>query len=293
MEGILVEQVFLEWAEPKFHVIQLGVMSGSGSNASDKICVVCRAGGSNKFGSLGFLYSIPYPCACQGLTAVHEECMQSFSKTRPCTTCRREICQVFRDGLTIIKTGPTADVAVVAPAALPGAELYGHYRSYYPNGTVKKECVYRAGSLEGPFATFYENGGAHESAVYLRGMRNGEYRRWFDNSQIEVECTYESGREQGLYKAWHRNGRVHVITQYRFGMMHGLYREYYESGLPARECSYYAGQLVGTYIEWGIDGEKTQEFTLPGGGWLGEHLGPAVGEAVGNALERVYSWLGY
>ena len=257
------------------------------SSGSEHLCVVCRAGGSVKFGALGYLYSIPYPCACPGLTAVHEECMQSFSKARPCTTCRREVSQVFRDGLVLRKSDE--EVAVVSATG----ESFGQYRSYYPNGTIKKDCIYRCGSLQGPFATFFDNGARHETAVYLHGVRHGEYKRWFDNSQVEVECSYESGREQGLYKAWHRNGRIHNITQYRFGMTHGLYREYYESGLPARECTYYAGQLVGTYIEWGIDGEKTQEFTLPGGGWVGERLGPAVGEAVGSALDKMYNWLGY
>lgn len=96
----------------------------------------------------------------------------------------------------------------------------GKFIWYYPNGNIRKECLFENNKLY------------------------GEYKVWHSNSNLKQLSIYRDGLLEGISKTWSESGNIIKVVEYKDGLKHGKFRTYYSSGKPLRIETYKNDNLI-------------------------------------------------
>lgn len=93
---------------------------------------------------------------------------------------------------------------------------HGVFRSWYENGKIQSEKLFKNNRLAGPYKKWHENGELWKNYtvydIYSDGIwknkYEGEFVIYFKNGQIKEVGNYENGEKVGTWKKYNENGDV-------------------------------------------------------------------------------------
>ncbi|MFK7781751.1 toxin-antitoxin system YwqK family antitoxin [Psychroserpens sp.] len=101
---------------------------------------------------------------------------------------------------------------------------HGHYKKWFPDGSLSFEANYVDGLQEGKAKTWWKNGNLRSESNYKNGIVNGIQRQWYKSGVKFKEMTIVNGQEQGMQKAWRQNGKIYNNYEAKNGRIFGLKR---------------------------------------------------------------------
>ena len=154
---------------------------------------------------------------------------------------------------------------------------HGKYTAYHENGTVREECTYVEGKLEGertifnkegkieikeiykdnilngPYTTYHANGKVKLEGEYVDNVLKGIVKGYYPSGSLKEEVTFENSREDGPFKEYHENGKIKWEGTYRMGNNEfGLLQKYNEEGVLIQKMMCDDKAICTT--TWTIDG---------------------------------------
>ena len=82
----------------------------------------------------------------------------------------------------------------------------GTYKSYFADGTKKKEVSYKDGKLSGVCNTWFINGRLNEELHYEDGKLNGPDNEYYETGKIKEKSFYKNGKLDGLDQKFDNDG---------------------------------------------------------------------------------------
>ena len=154
----------------------------------------------------------------------------------------------------------------------------GHWKEYYPNGSLKAEGDYNNGKKTGTWKYFHSNGKLEQTGLYNKdGKPEGIWRWYFDSGQLVREENYYKGKRDGLSEEFDENGVLIEMGEYYDGLEDGpwfkLIGDYYQRG------SYRDGLRTGMWYDYHLQSNenKTDSLLIFKGGFIedlpdGKHI---------------------
>ena len=98
----------------------------------------------------------------------------------------------------------------------------GKWISYYDNGQIKEEEIYKENSenliLSDEVIKKYRDQDGSWTNYYKRD-RDGKWTIYYDNGQIKKEGIYKDGWKNGIWIEWHDNGQKKVECRHKGTMI--------------------------------------------------------------------------
>ena len=117
------------------------------------------------------------------------------------------------------------------------------YYSYHTK-SVSNRVEYSAGKHDGKEQSFYPDGKVAEEIIWRNDLKDGHWKQFFDNGQIKSTATYISGKLEGIYTAYHPNGTKHIEGAYKHDIPHGEWKRYDENVKPVATIKYTNGVIT-------------------------------------------------
>ena len=111
---------------------------------------------------------------------------------------------------------------------------------------LRYEWEYKDGKrVDGISKSWYENGQLSKEVVWKKGKRHGVYTHWHDNGQKWKEVTFKDGFSYGLQTWWYENGQKKsegiFLGQTTENRPDGKWTYWYENGKKQKEIFYESG----------------------------------------------------
>ena len=87
----------------------------------------------------------------------------------------------------------------------------------HANGKPRMVGHVANGKEEGICRTWYPNGQLKDECVYKDGRRTGLYKGWHENGKPSFESSFKDGKEDGLCKGWDDAGKLSYELKYKDG----------------------------------------------------------------------------
>lgn len=87
-------------------------------------------------------------------------------------------------------------------------------RSYYPEGQVMIEGIFKDGKRNGQWTSYYQNGKKQSVNYYLDDQTHGDYMLYHENGIIKIEGEYNFGIQTGGWKAYDEDGTLLTYNYY-------------------------------------------------------------------------------
>lgn len=110
---------------------------------------------------------------------------------------------------------------------------HGVWKTFFPDESVKTECTYNYGKLDGYFKEFDAQG----NLLYIKKYANDE--EIFDAPEL---ASYEVRTD------YYKNGKPRIVASYKDGVPEGTRREYDQEGKVVKGYIFKAGVIVGEGI---------------------------------------------
>lgn len=132
---------------------------------------------------------------------------------------------------------------------------YGHYREWYPEGSLKLDAFVISGvadltlaaeqswMFDGSSQVWDEKGNILASIHYLSGVLNGCSLYFHSNGQIWKRVPFTRGQIDGAYEIYLENGDLLQTTEYANGIKHGVSRRFWSKDKLSAEEFYTDGVL--------------------------------------------------
>jgi antitoxin component YwqK of YwqJK toxin-antitoxin module len=125
----------------------------------------------------------------------------------------------------------------------------GYHKSYYENGIVAAECLYRNGKLNGLLLTRDADGTTLLEANYHDGKYEGEFKNYHETGELISKGSFKNNVQVGVWTWFHLNGNKEAEANFINGKKEGeetfwsesgeiVKREYYKNGKLIREEAY-------------------------------------------------------
>lgn len=99
-------------------------------------------------------------------------------------------------------------------------------------------------SKTGICKTFYENGKVKSEEIYKNGVKAGICKYYYENGKLQYEECYDGyGQKEGTYRTYYKNGQLESSYTYKDGQKHGIFKEFLEDGKLRNEGKYENGEL--------------------------------------------------
>lgn len=119
------------------------------------------------------------------------------------------------------------------------------FKTYYPNGKVKREGHFKDGLKDGEWITYWINGNVKVSEIFLGGENTGESKSYYINGQLEDYISRKSQGDYDEHASYHING-VLKSSGLRINGENTHHWLYYRIDGALEQKSYFAeGQLNG------------------------------------------------
>ena len=119
--------------------------------------------------------------------------------------------------------------------------------SYYENGRIHVEEVWRDGKRHGVQSTHAEDGRLTSVVHFAKGAFSGSYKTFDEQGTLRVRKNYRNGVLHGPYATWSANRKPELKAAYKNGLLDGRYEAYDGAGMLKIKAKYKAGKLNGTY----------------------------------------------
>lgn len=145
----------------------------------------------------------------------------------------------------------------------------GHWKEYYPGGTIIAEGDYDNGTKTGPWKYYHMNGKIEQTGTYNKqGKPEGNWRWYYDSGQLLREENYYRGKKDGLSEEYSEDGTIIERGEYLEDLEDGpwfqLIGDFYQRG------TYRDGLRTGSWVSYQLNkGEsETDSLTLFKGNFL-------------------------
>ena len=106
----------------------------------------------------------------------------------------------------------------------------GVWRTFWPNGKLSSEAVYRDNKKQGLDISWYHSGCVKQEIYYNNGQLDGPVTFYSKNCAKEFIENYKNGVKEGLELSYHSNGRIKAEGYYKKGNLDGVYKVYTKTG---------------------------------------------------------------
>ncbi|HYG19773.1 MAG TPA: hypothetical protein VD816_12635 [Ohtaekwangia sp.] len=108
--------------------------------------------------------------------------------------------------------------------------------------------------------TYYADGALHKEMVFKDGSKTGTSREYYRSGQVFQEVHYENNLREGVARRYYENGIVNQETPYKGDKMHGIQKKYRRSGKLMAEIPYFEGNLCKGLKEYTVNGELKKRY---------------------------------
>ena len=107
----------------------------------------------------------------------------------------------------------------------------GLVKSFYPNGNVESEIIFKDRVREGDAKFYYENGNIKEERIYLNGRVEGLVKIYSDSGKLKEVFVIEDGRRDGPTNLFDENGNYLSDVYFEAGklVVEPIIEDYYAS----------------------------------------------------------------
>ncbi|MBP7102068.1 MAG: hypothetical protein KBA86_02365 [Bacteroidales bacterium] len=125
----------------------------------------------------------------------------------------------------------------------------GEYISYYPQGMIKYNSIYKEGELLGISSEYYPNGELKSEIQFEEKDKIGKARYFFPGGKIASEGSVKNNFAVGEWKSYYYSGNVCYISNYNNeGKEAGLWVDYTRDGKIEAQTNYENGKKHGEEI---------------------------------------------
>jgi antitoxin component YwqK of YwqJK toxin-antitoxin module len=93
-------------------------------------------------------------------------------------------------------------------SGIPRNGREGIWISFYENGQLSQESIWKSGLQNGSQRYYYENGNLNELFSCKNGLLNGNYKKYFENGKLQKELEYVEGKIVGKVLEYFDNGQL-------------------------------------------------------------------------------------
>ncbi|WP_338636528.1 toxin-antitoxin system YwqK family antitoxin [Spirobacillus cienkowskii] len=136
--------------------------------------------------------------------------------------------------------------------------INGFSRSYYENGNIMEENLYKNGY--GTVTFWYENGTIKAIGVAQNGELNGEFKLYYENGEINCIGNFTQGKLNGGRKCYYETGELKSEHLFKNGILNGVYMLYYKDEILKQRGKYCSGVVCGVLQVFYDSGELNTEF---------------------------------
>ncbi len=113
----------------------------------------------------------------------------------------------------------------------------GIWRTYYPNGNLASEIVYKNGKKQGLEIHWHNNASkcVKQEMYYNSGVLDGPVTYYYKNCKKELIENFKNGVKEGIEISYHPNGHIKAEGYYKKGNLDGMYKVYDKNGKFAFE----------------------------------------------------------
>ena len=117
---------------------------------------------------------------------------------------------------------------------------------YYSNftGTLSQRVEFTAGKQSGKAQSFYPDGSVAEETIWKDGLKEGPWIQYFRNGQIKSNAIYISDKMEGAFIAFYPDGKPEIEGAYRNGLPDGEWKRYDEKGKLTSTIRYENGKIA-------------------------------------------------
>ncbi|MEN9444414.1 MAG: hypothetical protein RIS47_1304 [Bacteroidota bacterium] len=130
--------------------------------------------------------------------------------------------------------------------------------TYYTNGSLQFQKVFRAGKLHGTTTEFYPNGKLKQIQNFTDGMLNGPYIDYFVSGNREVESFYRNNKLDSTFVQYYENGKIKLKYEYRNDKLEGSGTNYSEKGKLIAAFTFKEDHKIGDAL-WYYESGKIQK----------------------------------
>ena len=107
------------------------------------------------------------------------------------------------------------------------------------------EETYYSGMLSGPSRSYFLNGQVSEETLYKNDEKVGEWKQFYENGRILlVKCYYKNDQLNGQYIRYYPDGRREFFGRYKNDLKEGVWTYYLPDGGIDYELEYLNGKLL-------------------------------------------------
>jgi antitoxin component YwqK of YwqJK toxin-antitoxin module len=141
-----------------------------------------------------------------------------------------------------------------------GKPITGKVVSYYKDGKIETESLFKNGKREGLSKLFYENGNLKMKIPYKNNAAEGLAEIYYESERIMYESFFKKGKKEGLEKYYYENGKIRHEINYENGKREGAGKSYFPNG-AILDIIHKDGKVVSGYCT-GLTGKRTP-LTIP------------------------------
>lgn len=168
-----------------------------------------------------------------------------------------------------------------------GGRRQGKWFTFYENGNIQTEGVYKDDLKNGYFKEYAENGDLIRILKYVEGSVQAEaaeiqklevQKEYYSNGKIRVSSMFRNGIPEGIRKEYDTTGKIEKAQLFKNGHIvgegivkedgnrEGSWKEYYEDGSLKAEGAYENDKPVGKWKYYYQSGktEQTGSYTRQG-----------------------------
>lgn len=138
-------------------------------------------------------------------------------------------------------------------------------KTYYPNGVLESDMLYRHGKLDGRSVWYYEHGKKRMEIDYVSGKKNGVMYRYFRNGNLEFLQYFKNDAMEGISEEYNEKGILICKLHYKNGVKNGKYFEYYDDGALRIEGEYSRDMYDGIWKYYDEEGFSIGEAAFSDG----------------------------
>ena len=117
------------------------------------------------------------------------------------------------------------------------------YYSYYTKA-VSYKATYKMGMRDGKSQSFYPNGEITEEIVWRNDQKEGPWRQYFEDKRLKLSATYVNGKLEGAFLIYSPDGKKETEGKYRNNFPDGKWMRYKDDGTVASVVEYVNGQIA-------------------------------------------------
>lgn len=164
-------------------------------------------------------------------------------------------------------------------------KVMAQYKSYLLNDGDTINSIDKNNFRQGIWRTFWPDGNLKSEVVYRDNKKNGLEMNWYNRTNcVKKEAYYYNGQLDGTVTFYNKNCKKEFVENYKNGIKEGLEISYYPNGNIKAEGYYKKGNLDGVYKVYTKAGKFDFESRTTNGPVDFE---PVVEDTANNSVYRV------